>query len=296
MDLRWLDDVLVLLEEGNMTRAAARRNITQPAFSRRIKGFEAWLKTDVLERKTNSVAIHPALAANEEEIRALTRQLRDLRTKITHFEPEAPTVAIAAQHAPVFSIFPDMAQRAKEALPRLKFRLRAGNLNDCVSLFLRGEASMLLCYAAPAADPLAFGPDVAHVSGGEDALIPVIGGQMRQRIAREGRVPDDTPAIVYPEGSYFGAVLSRSERPFSTVAHSQDAVCVTALSSGIQELVLKGLGVGWVPLSMASRGLESGALVSLANDLGREPLTIALYADTKVPAAIDVLTIWSRGS
>ena len=46
MDLDWLDDVLVLLEEGNMTRAARRRNITQPAFSRRIRGFEDWLGTD----------------------------------------------------------------------------------------------------------------------------------------------------------------------------------------------------------------------------------------------------------
>ena len=31
MDLRWLEDVLILLEEGNLTRAAQRRAITQPA-------------------------------------------------------------------------------------------------------------------------------------------------------------------------------------------------------------------------------------------------------------------------
>ena len=46
MDLRWLDDVLILLEEKNMTRAAARRNITQPAFSRRIRGFEMVMASD----------------------------------------------------------------------------------------------------------------------------------------------------------------------------------------------------------------------------------------------------------
>ena len=46
MDMQWLDDVLVLLEEGNLTRAAARRNITQPAFSRRIRSFEDWLGDD----------------------------------------------------------------------------------------------------------------------------------------------------------------------------------------------------------------------------------------------------------
>ena len=63
MDMQWLDDVLVLLEEGNMTRAAARRNITQPAFSRRIRGFEDWLGVTVLQRGTNRVDISAALVS-----------------------------------------------------------------------------------------------------------------------------------------------------------------------------------------------------------------------------------------
>ena len=42
MDLTLFDDVLLLLEEGNMSRAARRRNVTQPAFSRRIRSFEDW--------------------------------------------------------------------------------------------------------------------------------------------------------------------------------------------------------------------------------------------------------------
>ena len=43
MDTRWLEDVLALLEEGTLNRAAARRNVTQPAFSRRIRAFEDWI-------------------------------------------------------------------------------------------------------------------------------------------------------------------------------------------------------------------------------------------------------------
>ena len=52
MDMQWLDDVLVLLEERNMTRAAARRNITQPAFSRRIRSLERWLNITLFDRRT----------------------------------------------------------------------------------------------------------------------------------------------------------------------------------------------------------------------------------------------------
>ena len=87
MDLRWLDDVLILLEEKNMTRAAARRNITQPAFSRRIRGFENWLGIAILQRGTNKIEISPALFSNEKEIRALVLRLQDLRSKIADFNP-----------------------------------------------------------------------------------------------------------------------------------------------------------------------------------------------------------------
>ena len=105
MDMQWLDDVLLLLEEGNMTRAAARRNITQPAFSRRIRGFEDWLGVTVLQRGTNRVDISAALVSNEVEIRALVARLKDLRAKIAHFDPASSTVSIAAQHAPIFLRF-----------------------------------------------------------------------------------------------------------------------------------------------------------------------------------------------
>ena len=46
MDFRWLEDALILIEERNLSRAAARRNVTQPAFSRRIRALEDWVGID----------------------------------------------------------------------------------------------------------------------------------------------------------------------------------------------------------------------------------------------------------
>ncbi len=294
MDMQWLDDVLTLLEEGNMTRAADRRNITQPAFSRRIRSFEDWLGTDIIERKTNRIDIHPALLSNEAEIRALVSRLRELRTKIAHYDPNASTIAIAAQHAPMSSTFPDMALRAKSVFPQIRFRMRPGNLSDCVTLFLRGDTSMLLCYEAEGAVPLQFGPDVVRGRWGNDYLVPVVGGALRYAIHDTDTLPDDTPAIVYPEDSSFGQMLHRHARPFGTQAFSANPVCETAFSSGIRELTLKGLGVGWLPFSMAYREIESGALVSLANRLGKEPMEVAVYADSTVEAAAAVQAVWAK--
>jgi DNA-binding transcriptional LysR family regulator len=294
MDLRWIDDVLVLLEERNMTRAAERRNITQPAFSRRIRSFEDWLGAPILDRRSNSVGISSALSENEAELRALASRLVELRTKIVHFKPSNTTVAIAAQHAPVHSMFPDMALRAQTAFPGLNFRLRAGNLNDCVTLFLRGDTSMLLCYEAVDTEPLAFGPSIRRALWGKDFLVPVVGGALRYAVNTSGHVPENTPAIVYPDTSYFGAVLARAGRAFGTAAFSSNPFCQTAFSSGVHEMVWKGLGLGWLPFSMVYRQLESGDMLSLANSLGKVELDVAVYADDKSDMAQRLLAFWSR--
>ncbi|MEM8555657.1 MAG: LysR substrate-binding domain-containing protein [Pseudomonadota bacterium] len=294
MDMQWLDDVLVLLEERNMTRAAARRNITQPAFSRRIRGFETWLGVEILDRQTNRIEISSALTSNEAEIRALVARIGELRKKIALYDPTRAVVTIAAQHAPVFSTFPDMALRAKSAFPALRFRMRAGNLNDCVTLFLRGDASMLLCYEAQSAKPLQFGADVVKGLWGHDYLIPVVGGALRYAVKDTLQIPDDTPAIVYPDESYFGQVLNRNARAFGTAGQSTNPVCETAFSSGTREMVMQGLGVGWLPMRMIHQELASGSVVSLANRYGQETLDVSIYADARTELAVQLSQFWGR--
>ena len=295
MDMQWLEDVLVLLEEGNLTRAAARRNITQPAFSRRIRSFEDWLGVDILERGANSIEVSHSLASNEVEIRALVSRIRDLKGKITQFDPASSTVSIAAQHAPVFSTFPDMALHAKQFFPAIKFRLRAANLRDCVSMFLRGDTTMLLCYEAKGATPLPFGPSIRRELWGVDYLVPVVGGGLRYSVKANGDIPSSTPAIVYPEESYFAEVLSVEERHFGTPRLCSNPVCETAFSSGIKELVLKGIGVGWLPYSMVYREVENGDLISMGETLGKVPLSVAVYADVKDQTSMSLLDVWRSG-
>ena len=292
MDMNWLDDVLILLEEGNMTRAAARRNITQPAFSRRIRSFEDWLGVNVLDRGTNKINISPSLHSNETEIRALVARINDLKGKLTHYDPTSTIVSIAAQHSPIFTAFPDMSLHAKKHYPSLKFRLRAANLRDCVTMFLRGDTSMLLCYESNHVGSLPFGDTIKRELWGNDYLVPVVGGKLRFSVKDNGLIPIDTPSITYPEDSYFGQVLSANKRTFGTPNFSKSAVCETAFSNGIKEMVTKGIGVGWLPISMIHRELENGQLISLSNSYGKELLEVAVYADPKNEMSLSLLDIW----
>ena len=71
MNTQILQDALTLIEEGTMSAAAARRNVTQPAFSRRIKALEEWLGVTLVERFANRVELTSDLIDREGELRAI---------------------------------------------------------------------------------------------------------------------------------------------------------------------------------------------------------------------------------
>ncbi|MDH5529247.1 MAG: LysR family transcriptional regulator, partial [Paracoccaceae bacterium] len=60
MDLNWLQDFVCLGRTLNFTRAAEERNITQPAFSRRIKSLELWLGVPLIKRSSYPVQLSDA--------------------------------------------------------------------------------------------------------------------------------------------------------------------------------------------------------------------------------------------
>jgi DNA-binding transcriptional LysR family regulator len=79
MELRWLQDFLMVAETGNFTRAAERRNTSQAAFSRRIKSLEAWLGFDLIDRSVYPTQLTPQGDRFREHAGELLRQMLDTR-------------------------------------------------------------------------------------------------------------------------------------------------------------------------------------------------------------------------
>lgn len=51
MTLSGFEDFLTLTGSGTFSKAAQQRNVTQPAFSRRIQMLENWLGVQLIDRK-----------------------------------------------------------------------------------------------------------------------------------------------------------------------------------------------------------------------------------------------------
>ena len=79
MDLALLQDFVELASELNFSRAADRRNMTQPAFSRRIRGLEDAIGTPLVQRTSRSVSLTPAGSAFLPRANARVRLVAEVR-------------------------------------------------------------------------------------------------------------------------------------------------------------------------------------------------------------------------
>lgn len=279
MNLKLLEDALALIECGNLSKAAARRNVTQPAFSRRIRGLEDWVGSPLLKRGNNQVELTGELLEAEPEIRTILARAEKLRQRLASREGHALPVVLATQHALAADAFPRTFTDLADRRPEISWRLRTLNREDCVSLFVHGDADLLLCYEARGFPPLPFDTTVERRVVGQDVLIPVVGGPLRYQIDADQKLSESVPVLSYPTDSHFGRLLAQTGlsdafRRKSEVGREVES----AFSVVLLELVSRGAGVSWIPKSMCRDGLSSGDLLSLAPSYGSISLEITLFA------------------
>ncbi len=124
MELKWLEDLLVLLEEGSISRAAVRRHVTQPAYSRRIRQLEQWLGVELVDRSTKPIRIRRAGLALEDDVRDLVNRFYALRNRV---HETADRVTFIAQHTLAISRFPELIRSVKLRLPESSYRVVPAN-------------------------------------------------------------------------------------------------------------------------------------------------------------------------
>lgn len=281
MNTKLLEDVLVLLEERNFSRAAARRGVTQPAFSRRVRAFEEWIGITLLDRTANRVDLHPRLLASSGEIRETLARIDLMRRRLRDGSNAARQIVLVTQHAMAASIVADVIGAFRAAEPAVTVRMRTMNRADCVSYFMHGEADVLMIYEARHFPPLPFDATIRRRTWLRDTLIPVCGGALRHAMDPEGRAREPFPMISYPLDSHFGRLIVGNGFDENMRADGGESVVETAFSVGALNLACAGVGVAWVPHAMCHRSLAAGTLLSLAKAYGQIPLDVDLFSTTR---------------
>ena len=272
MELKWLEDLLALLEEKSITRAAERRHVTQPAYSRRVKQLEEWLGVELVNRATKPVNIRPIGLAMEADVRDLVNRFYALRNKAHENQNK---ITFIAQHTLSVSRIPQIIRNINTLSPKTSFRVMPANNNDCQNLFLK-EGDLLLCYQN-SSQPINFTQaSIVKIKLGNDYLLPVVSKELAIKMGPI-KAGMRLPILMYPKGGVLADSLAHMCLPPIFRDYRVELVCESAFSASLKEMVLGSMGIAWLAKDLIQTELESGALMSLEDLLGSVVLDVLLF-------------------
>ena len=146
MDIRILRYFIAVAEEGNITKAAARLHLSQPALSTQLASLEDELGQKLFERGPRGIEL-------TEKGLVLKRRADDLVDFAERIESEVKanggaelegTVSIGAGETPAFRFVARAATQLTRDNPRLRFSISSGNGEDILMHLREGVHDLAL--------------------------------------------------------------------------------------------------------------------------------------------------------
>lgn len=295
MELRWLEDFIVLAETRHFSRAADLQNVTQPTFSRRIKLLEESMGATLINRQTLPLSLTPA---GEEFLilcKQITERVRLTRERLQNLvREEAQRVKLAAPQSLVTHFVRDWVH-AHGLTQRVEPYLRATSwlIEDYFQALERGEVDLALCYWPQGRTALDLDMSgLRYLEVGEERLVPVsaVDSDGGPRFTLPGEKRQPLPHIAYHPSGLIAAALE------AHWTRSRQDVHLTTLNenvqtSNIRELVQQGYGLGWLPWRTVHSLLERGELTRAGDRRWDVPLSLRLYfrQDSRHPSLPNLL-------
>jgi DNA-binding transcriptional LysR family regulator len=147
LDLNLLRVFDVVMVERNLTRAAERLSVTQPAVSNALRRLQDTLGEELLTRAASGVAPTPRAEALWPEVRAALSHLRDAFEPVA-FDParDAATFGIAMADATAAILLPELVGRIELCAAKTDVRVVPLATHDPRALLDRGDADLAIGY------------------------------------------------------------------------------------------------------------------------------------------------------
>lgn len=293
MRLEWLEDILAVAETGSFSEAAERRRLTQSAFSRRVQHIEDHVGVPLFDRSRKPVQLRPTTAEQRDQIARLARTLRQLTDDLRRGDRTAGNrLVLASQHALTASWAPRFINTIQSENADIFLKMKSANLDECFAFVLSRQADIAVVYRRVGeAHPIA-ATYIETAIIGRDRLIPVFA---RAHVARLNArfAHGELPFIAYPPDVFLGEVMDQIVLPAIQGASHMVPTVETELTLAALELAANGIGVAWVPATLARARIDAGDLADLSASLPYCDLdvTAVRLADQATPVEA---TVWEQ--
>lgn len=296
MELDWLKDFLSLAATLNFSRAAEARNVTQSAFSRRIRALEHWVGATLIDRGTYPASLTPAgqlfRAMAEDMVQTLSRTRDECQGRA---KPRGRVIGFAALHTLALNFFPGWLRGLEVELGPLKTRMTADNVHDCIEALMNSACDLLMCYSHPIVPTIVDADRFPSIRLATDLLMPVSvprpdGGKAYDL----DNPPTPIPYLAYTPDCFLGRIVQtlvdrQGGMPFLDFRYEN------SMSEALKTMVLEGSGLAWLPQSAVRRDVADGRLVVLGDERHAISLDIRLYRNAESRRS-DIDRLWSQAA
>ncbi|MCZ0814231.1 MAG: LysR substrate-binding domain-containing protein [Pseudomonadota bacterium] len=293
MDINWLRDFICLGRTLNFTRAAEERNITQSAFSRRIKSLETWIGVPLIDRASYPVRLSeagyqflPVAQATVSELTGARQALREQARGNATFQ------RFAALHAISVNFLQTKIAEFERQHPDVRTRVISDSLTACCQLLNEGGCEFLLYYRHQDVAPILDETRFVRKDICEERLIPVAqhAAAARYGWALPGSEGRGVPYLSYDPNTFLGTVVDQ------TIGNRRTALnlrYMDALAEALKRRTLSGAGIAWLPEFSIGEELATGELVRMGGREWTATMTISLFCS---PERLDDVgrMIWDR--
>ncbi|MCP3023436.1 LysR substrate-binding domain-containing protein [Cupriavidus basilensis] len=263
MQLKWIDDLLVLEKTRSFSRAAELRHITQSALSRRIRSLEDWAGAVLVDRNTFPMDLTPAgktFCTSGREALTLLMEARATLRQESRMPGKA--IQIAAGHTLSLTFLPGWLRACQKRYGQFNARVVAANVLEAVVALSEGNCDLMLGYNHTRV-PVSLDPDkFRSLTVGHDVLMPLCAPNARGAplfsLGSSGAKP--IPYLAYTASTTLGRIVEvilEDAPPRRALARCYEADMAILL----MKMASEGHGVAWLPRTTAADALAAGTLV-----------------------------------
>jgi len=294
MRLEWLEDILAIVETGSFVKAAQKRFVSQPAFSRRIRMIEENLGAELFDRSKKPVQLRASVTDQQANIREIATRLHELRSGLKRQGQESQNqIVIASQHAITTSVAPTLVKNLA-ARNDLKTQLRSANRDECYALLMTKQVDMILIHQSEIDKIPIENNFFQQYELDTEYLTPVCA--IEELNAVEANYGDgQIPVVAYPVESFLGQVMAREVFPQLQPNTIINRIAETSLTLAMLSLARAGIGVAWIPDSLIEAYVSNGELCELSETLPRTELRVVAIGLQDSESAIEP-SVWDTVS
>jgi LysR family transcriptional regulator, hypochlorite-specific transcription factor HypT len=267
METKWLEDFLVLNDLGNFRLAALQRNVSQPAFSRRIQALEAWIDAPLIDRSSHPSQLTEAgrlfLPVAQNIVEIVEAGKADVQTQVMQ-EKEKIRFSTLGTIAQIF--MPVWLRSLQPFIDADQFLVNTEyvGFSSHFSALEHNYVDFFIGYLDRRIELRQDETQFTSLLLGKESLVPVcstkknghprwwLPGKQSEPISCLHTFPENSPwPIKYHMDTKFGDLEFKSVYDSST-------------GTTLKAMAIEGFGMAWLPRTLVASELETGQLVRAA--------------------------------